>query len=381
VMAAHKCSMDEVFESHYEEFGAVVATGSEIEHFNEKRWEDVLMKGEVVFARTSPEQKLAIVTHAQKMGNIVAVTGDGVNDSPALKKADIGVAMGMSGSDVSRDAAHVILMKDDFAAIVKGVEEGRTIFDNITKTIGYTITHMLPEVTAVLMNLAFGYPLGLNAILILAIDLGTELAPSVSLAYEVGESDVMDRPPRNAHTDRLVTGKLTSYFVLQAGLIETVFCLIGFFSVFSYYGIGGKCLYLSDAYFIIGSSDFTCNGVTFSNAQQLNILAQAQSLYWVMVVFTQLFHIYICKARIVSLFDHGFFKNHTMNTGVIISIFIGMFVIYVPWTNSFFGSAGFPGWFWFLPLAPASLLLARMELIKWIARNNKDGWIAHNINW
>jgi sodium/potassium-transporting ATPase subunit alpha len=320
VMAAHKCSMDDVFEDHYEEFGAVVATGSEIEHFNEKRWEDVLKKGEVVFARTSPEQKLAIVSHAQKMGNIVAVTGDGVNDSPALKKADIGVAMGLSGSDVSRDAAHVILMKDDFAAIVKGVKEGRTIFDNITKTIGYTITHMLPEVSAVLMNLAFGFPLGLNAILILALDLGTELAPSVSLAYEVGESDVMDRAPRNAHSDRLVTGKLTAYFVLQAGLIETLFCMIGYFAVFSYHGIGGSCLYLADTHFITDSPDFVCNGLTFTNAQQLNILAQAQSLYWVMIVFTQLFHIFICKARIASLFDHGFFQNHSMNTGTFLSL-------------------------------------------------------------
>jgi magnesium-transporting ATPase (P-type) len=335
---------------------------------------------------------------------------------------------------VSRDAAHVILMKDDFAAIVKGVKEGRTIFDNITKTIGYTITHMLPEVSAVLMNLAFGYPLGLNAILILALDLGTELAPSVSLAYEVGESDVMDRAPRNAHSDRLVTGKLTSYFVLQAGLIETLFCMIGYFSVFAYHGISGKCLYLADGFFITDSPDFVCNGLTFNSTLQLNILAQAQSLYWVMIVFTQLFHIFICKARIASLFDHGFFQNHSMNTGaslsvslslclslflsfflarlflsrlvsrpvsfifstfidapssrrlsplagVTISVFIGMFVVYVPWTNSFFGTAGFPGWFWFLPLAPASLLFARMEIVKWLARSNKDGWIAHNINW
>ena len=114
-------------------YQAAVFTGADLESFEEEDWTRALSKKEVVFARTSPEQKLIIVSHAQKLGNVVAVTGDGVNDSPALKKADIGIAMGISGSDVSRDAAHLILMKDDFSAIVHGIEEGRTIFDNLTK--------------------------------------------------------------------------------------------------------------------------------------------------------------------------------------------------------------------------------------------------------
>jgi sodium/potassium-transporting ATPase subunit alpha len=326
------------------------------------------------------------------------------NDSPALKKADIGVAMGISGSDVSRDAAHVVLMKDDFAAIAVGVKMGRTIFDNITKTIGYTITHMLPEVSAVIMNLVFGYPLGLTAIMILFIDLGTEVAPAVSLAFEKSEADVMDRPPRNAATDRLVTGRLAAYFVFQSGLIETVFAMIGYFSVFAYYGITGGCLAFADAYFTATSGNLLCNGRVYSQAQQLDYLSQAQTLYWVMIVGSQLFHIFACKARVRSLWEHGIFDNQQMVygtclcvvffirvdcrllnscvfSGVLIEFFIMMFVVFVPWTLSFFGSASFPGFFWFLPLAPAALLMIRQELVKWYSLQNPDSWIAKNVNW
>lgn len=138
----------------------------------------------MVFARTTPQQKLQIVEHLQRRGETVAVTGDGVNDAPALRKADIGVAMGISGSDVARAAADVVLIDDEMASLVIGIREGRTIFDNLMKTIAYTITHLVPETLPVLIYLCIGIPSGLSSIQILSIDLGTELAPAISLAYE-----------------------------------------------------------------------------------------------------------------------------------------------------------------------------------------------------
>ena len=167
---------------------------------------DTLLRNhsEIVFARTSPQQKLIIVEGCQRQGAIVAVTGDGVNDSPALKKADIGVAMGLSGSDVSREAADMVLMDDNFASIVTGVEEGRLIFDNLKKSIAYTLTSNIPEITPFLLYLITDIPLPLGTITILCIDLGTDMIPAISLAYEQPETDIMKRRPRDPKHDRLV---------------------------------------------------------------------------------------------------------------------------------------------------------------------------------
>lgn len=162
---------------------------------------------EIVFARTSPQQKLIIVEACQRRGEIVAVTGDGVNDSPALKRADIGVAMGISGSDVSKQAADMILLDDNFASIVVGIEEGRLIFDNLKKSIAYTLTSNLPEIMPFLCFVIFDIPLALGTIAILCIDILTDMMPAISLAYEKAESDIMSRIPRDPFEDRLVNKK------------------------------------------------------------------------------------------------------------------------------------------------------------------------------
>ena len=172
---------------------------------------------EIVFARTSPQQKLIIVDGCQRAGQIVAVTGDGVNDSPALKKADIGVAMGIAGSDVSKQAADMILLDDNFASIVTGVEEGRLIFDNLKKSIAYTLTSNIPEITPFLVFMCFSIPLPLGTVTILCIDLGTDLLPAISLAYEQAENDIMKRNPRNKFTDKLVNERLISMAYGQIG--------------------------------------------------------------------------------------------------------------------------------------------------------------------
>ena len=157
---------------------AAVVHGSELKDISDAALDEILMyHTEIVFARTSPQQKLIIVEGCQRMGAIVAVTGDGVNDSPALKKADIGVAMGIAGSDVSKQAADMILLDDNFASIVTGVEEGRLIFDNLKKSIAYTLTSNIPEISPFLFFILADVPLPLGTVTILCIDLGTDMVP------------------------------------------------------------------------------------------------------------------------------------------------------------------------------------------------------------
>ena len=200
---------------------AAVVHGGEIKELSEKALDEILMyHTEIVFARTSPQQKLIIVEGCQRMGAIVAVTGDGVNDSPALKKADIGVAMGIAGSDVSKQAADMILLDDNFASIVTGVEEGRLIFDNLKKSIAYTLTSNIPEISPFLLFILADVPLPLGTVTILCIDLGTDMVPAISMAYEFAESDIMKRPPRNPFTDKLVNERLISMAYGQIGMIQ-----------------------------------------------------------------------------------------------------------------------------------------------------------------
>uniref|UniRef100_A0A669BA33 Uncharacterized protein n=1 Tax=Oreochromis niloticus TaxID=8128 RepID=A0A669BA33_ORENI len=207
-----------VSEVNPREAKACVIHGSELKEMTTEQIDDVLKHHtEIVFARTSPQQKLIIVEGCQRQGAIVAVTGDGVNDSPALKKADIGVAMGIAGSDVSKQAADMILLDDNFASILTGVEEGRLIFDNLKKSIAYTLTSKIPEMSPFLFFVLFDIPLALGTVTILCIDLGTDMVPAISLAYEQAESDIMKRQPRNAQTDKLVNERLISMAYGQIG--------------------------------------------------------------------------------------------------------------------------------------------------------------------
>jgi sodium/potassium-transporting ATPase subunit alpha len=156
--------------------GALVVTGAMVEELKtDADWDKILEKDELVFARTTPQQKLHIVSNFQRLKEVVAVTGDGVNDSPALRKADIGVAMGNpDSSEVAREAADVILLDDNFASLVRAIKEGRVLYDNLKKTIAYTLAHVAPETLAVILTLAFGMPNGLGALLVLSIDLFAE---------------------------------------------------------------------------------------------------------------------------------------------------------------------------------------------------------------
>ena len=187
-----------------------------------------ISKEEVVFARTTPAQKLLIVDACQRSGHVVTVTGDGVNDSPAIKKANIGVAMG-SGSDVAKNAADMIILDDDFSTIVKGIEEGRLIFDNLKKSIAYTLSSRVPEMSPFILFVILQIPLALSTILIVWIDMGTDMIPSISFAYENPENDIMLRNPRSQKRDHLINLKMVSFSYLQTGFMQA---LAGFFTYF-----------------------------------------------------------------------------------------------------------------------------------------------------
>lgn len=212
-------SVDEIDPS---EVKAIVVPGSQIRDLEENDWNRILAHEQIVFARTSPQQKLIIVENCQRLGKVVAVTGDGVNDSPALKKADIGVAMGISGSDVSKEAADMVLLDDNFSSIVSGIEEGRLIFDNLKKSIAYTLSSNIPELIPFVLFIVAGFPLLLSTIHILVIDLVTDMLPAISFAYERAESDIMRRKPRRVDVDRLVNRRLISFAYFQIGVIQAL---------------------------------------------------------------------------------------------------------------------------------------------------------------
>ena len=238
-----------------DESDAVVVHGGELSKFVEEdkdlpfldqRLSLCLSKRQVVFARTSPAQKYLIVDCAQKLGHIVAVTGDGVNDSPAIKKADIGIAMAIVGSDVAKDAADMLLMDDNFASIVEGVEQGRKVFDNLKKSIAYTIAVNIPELLPFLALITFQIPLPLSTVLMLVICLGTDMIPAISQAYEEPELDIMNRKPRNSAEDHLVSAKLiiSSYMII--GPMQTIAGFLAYFVILYDYGFPpGNLWYLA----------------------------------------------------------------------------------------------------------------------------------------
>ncbi len=209
---------------------ARVVTGADLAAMSDTSLATLLASGEQVFARNSPEDKLRIADVLRASGEVVAMTGDGVNDAPALRRADIGVAMGRNGTDVAREAATAVLTDDNFATIVAAVEEGRRVYDNVRKFILYIFAHAVPEIVPFLVFALSGgaVPLPLTVGQILAIDLGTETLPALALGREPAEPGLMSRPPRPRHQP-VVTGGLLLRAWGLLGVVSAVLALSAYF--------------------------------------------------------------------------------------------------------------------------------------------------------
>merc|ERR1712045_706105 len=357
---------------------ACVVHGGEIKDMSEKQIDEILMyHTEIVFARTSPQQKLIIVEGCQRMGAIVAVTGDGVNDSPALKKADIGVAMGIAGSDVSKQAADMILLDDNFASIVTGVEEGRLIFDNLKKSIAYTLTSNIPEISPFLAFIVTGIPLPLGTVTILCIDLGTDLLPAISLAYEEAETDIMKRATRDAQRDKLVNERLISMAYGQIGMLQALSGFIVYFVILMENGFFPSRLYgirkewddrgnnaLEDSY-----------GQEWTYGQRKIVEFTCHTAFFTSIVVVQWADLLICKTRRLSIFQQGM-RNKIMIAGLFEETLLAAILAYMPGTDVALRMYPLEWHWWLVPMPFSLLIFIYDETRKYLLRNNAPGnWV------
>ena len=313
-----------------------IITGVELEEIDDEKLKEAL-RDEVIFARVAPEQKLRVVSTLQEMEHVVAVTGDGVNDSPALKKADIGVAMGVSGTDVAKEAADMILTDDNFASIVNAVEEGRAVYNNIRRFAVYILNSNLSEaVPFIIFLFSQGkIPLALTVMQILSIDLGTDMVPAIALGAELPESGIMDFPPRS-RKEPLLSRKLLARAFLWYGTLESVIAMGAFFYLNWLYGWPESSLFNS--------------GTVYKMATTMTLAA---------IVVTQVGIVFNCRTERASIFKIGFFTNRLLLVGIIFELSLLCLLIYVPFFNGIFNTApiGLKEWAFLLIWAPMIILL------------------------
>jgi magnesium-transporting ATPase (P-type) len=327
--------------------GARIITGVELDKLSEAALTEVL-SGEVIFARVEPAHKLRVVTALQALGNVVAVTGDGVNDAPALKKADIGVAMGEAGTDVAKEAADMILTDDNFASIVNAIEEGRAVYANIKKFITYIFTSNTPEAVPFILFAFSGgrIPLALNVMQILSIDLGTDILPALALGSEPPEPNVMDRPPRNLK-EHVITRALLLRAYGWLGLMQGLAAMAAFYFLYWTNGYWGQWL------------DLPASGALYQAATAMTLGA---------VVATQIGNLFTQRSETISLRRIGLFGNRLIWVGIVSELLIAFAIIYLPVLQGVFGTAGFPLVYWLFLFAWTPALIVVDEIRKALYR-------------
>jgi Ca2+-transporting ATPase len=311
-----------------------VIRGVDLEDLNDQAIVDEVKKGNVIFARVSPEQKLRIVTVLKKSGEVIAVTGDGANDAPSLKEADIGVAMGASGTDVAREAADIVLLNDSFASIVKAVESGRAIYENIRKFIVYVFSHNWAELIPYVLYAVLAIPLPLLVVQVLAIDLAIDVIPSLALSREPPEAGIMQEPPRSL-TERLFTGKVFGRS-LYIGAIIAVGAMIGCLSTWI---AGGWHLGMA----LTPNSSFYTSGV----------YTKGVTMTFAGIVVAQAGNVLACRTSKQSIFKTSISTNKWIILGIVSQLTILSLIVYVPLLQHVFGTAalGLNDWAFLIGLA------------------------------
>ncbi len=322
----------------------------ELERMSDDELGEILAAGPAIFSRATPEHKLRIVTLLRDLGEVVAVTGDGVNDAPALKRADIGVAMGIAGTDVAREAADMVLVDDNFATIVGAVEEGRAIFDNMRKFIVYIFAHLSPEAIPFIFFALFHIPLPLTVTQILAIDLGTETVPALALGVERPEPDVMTRKPRRQDERLLSGGALARGYVFLGG-IATVITM--------------------SAYFLFLHSQGWTWGESSAPTQAAGV--EATTIVFLGIVLMQVGNAFACRTERVSVFRIGIFRNRFLMWGIVFEVAFAAALIYIPFLQSLFKTGPVAAMWWLYLLAFVPVIFLVEEGRKAIMRRRAGG--------
>ncbi len=343
-----------------------ILTGAELDEMSDDDLQTLLAE-EVIFARMAPEHKLRLVAAFQARGEVVAVSGDGVNDAPALRKADIGIAMGITGTDVAKQAADVILTDDNFGAIVQAIAEGRAVYDNLRKFMTYIFASNVPELLPFMLSGLFKLPLALTVPQILAIDLGTDVLPALALGMEKPEPDVMRRPPRPRHQPLLDKGLLARAF-LWLGLIETVLCYVGFAFV---YAVAGDSTFLP----VWVLPDWLPVREWFVPAAAA-VYPLATTVFHAGVVMAQIGNLFTCRTETGRVRQVGWFSNRVMWGAVAAAIGLILVIMYIPLFAPVFHHEPLPAIYWPLLALFAPILFAldwgRKLIVRFGQRNRSD---------
>ncbi len=332
-----------------------IITGFDLDNMSDQELVEHLRGEEVLFARVSPEHKMRIALALKSMGEVVAMTGDGVNDAPALKAADIGVAMGITGTDVAKEAAEMILVDDNFASIVAAVEEGRAIFDNIRRFITYILASNIPEIVPFILFVMFKIPLPLTIIQILAVDLGTDLLPALALGTERPEPGIMERPPRPKE-ERLLNLRVLLRAYGFLGPLEALACMLGYLYMF-----GWKW---GDALWRIKEAD----PIIYVKATTMSLTG---------IVMTQIGNGFACRTTVESVFRAGLTTNRLYLLGIFSELSLQALIVYVPFLNKAFETApiSWSDWLFLVPFIPVCMFAdeIRKLILRAYLRRRKKG--------
>ncbi len=333
-----------------------IVTGAELDEMSDIELQTILDE-EALFARMAPEHKLRLVSAFQARGDVVAVTGDGVNDAPALRKADVGIAMGLVGTDVAKESADVILTDDNFGAIVSAIEEGRSVYQNVRKFITYIFSSNMPEIMPFIVSASIpGIPLALGVKQILAIDLGTDLFPAIALGTETPEPDTMLHPPRK-RDQRIIDNNLLLRAFLWLGMIETLLCFSGFFATYWLSG-NANLIYALPWLAQIPIPPFLHHPLSSANAQIM-----AVTVFHAGVVMAQIGNAFACRSETNRNSQLGWGSNRYLLISIGLEVISILLLIYFAPLASAFEHEPIPGKYW-LGLSLFGLVLYSIEWIR-----------------